>query len=59
MLLTVARFELRYPLRNPLLWLTALVTFAIYFIGISAGVELGNEGGCSRMPCSRRSSITS
>ncbi len=45
MLLDVARFEFRYVGRNPLLWLTALVTFTIYFIGISAGVELGNEGG--------------
>ena len=45
MLLAIARFEFRYVLRNPLLWLTALVTFVIYFIGISAGVELGNEGG--------------
>jgi ABC-type transport system involved in multi-copper enzyme maturation permease subunit len=45
MLLAIARFEFRYVLRNPLLWLTALVTFTIYFIGISAGVELGNEGG--------------
>ena len=45
MLLVIARFEFRYLLRNPLLWLTALVTFAIYFIGISAGLELGNEGG--------------
>ena len=45
MLLAVARFEFRYVLRNPLLWLTALVAFAIYFVGISSGLELGSEGG--------------
>jgi ABC-2 type transport system permease protein len=45
MLSAIARFEFRYLLRNPLLWLTAAVTFAIYFVGISSGVELGSEGG--------------
>ena len=35
MLLDVARFELRYLLRNPLLWLTAAGTFALFFVGAS------------------------
>jgi ABC-type transport system involved in multi-copper enzyme maturation permease subunit len=29
-------------------WLAAVVTFAIYFIGISSGLELGSEGGLLR-----------
>jgi ABC-type transport system involved in multi-copper enzyme maturation permease subunit len=45
MLLHVARFEFRYLLRNPLLWVTAAVTFALFFVGISTGLELGSEGG--------------
>ena len=45
MLLAIARFEFRYLLRNPLLWVTAAVTFALFFVGISAGFELGSEGG--------------
>src|SRR5215217_8060833 len=46
MLLTVARLELRYLLRNPLLWATAAATFALFVAGASVdGFDLGNEGG--------------
>ena len=45
MLTTIARFEFRYLLRNPLLWVTAAVTFAAFFIAISTGLEFGSEGG--------------
>src|SRR5687768_13824416 len=45
MLTHVARFEFRYLLRNPLLWATAAATFAVYFVSISTGLELGSEGG--------------
>ena len=46
MLTKVARFEFRYLLRNPLLWLTAAATFALLFAGMSVdGFDLGNEGG--------------
>ena len=41
MLLDVARFELRYLLRNRLVWLTAAGTFAFYFVAISRGMEIG------------------
>ena len=46
MLLTVARFEFRYLLRNPLLWLTAALIMALFIAGMSVdGFDLGNEGG--------------
>jgi ABC-2 type transport system permease protein len=45
MLIDIARFEFRYLLRNPLLWLTAALTFALFFVSISVGLELGSEGG--------------
>ena len=45
MLIDIARFEFRYLLRNPLVWLTAAVTFAFSFVTISAGLEIGSEGG--------------
>ncbi|HEX8616694.1 MAG TPA: ABC transporter permease, partial [Thermoanaerobaculia bacterium] len=45
MLLQIARFEYRYLLRNPLLWLMAALTFTLFFVAISAGWELGSEGG--------------
>ncbi|MDQ2676369.1 MAG: ABC transporter permease, partial [Actinomycetota bacterium] len=46
MLTNIARFESRYLLRNPLLWLTAAATFALFFVGMSVdGFDLGNEGG--------------
>src|SRR5688572_33324554 len=46
MLLNVARFEFRYLLRNPLLWLTVATTLALFFLGASVdGFDLGNEGG--------------
>jgi len=41
----VARFETRHLLRNPLLWITAALSFAAYFLATSRGVELGSEGG--------------
>ncbi|HEY0160395.1 MAG TPA: M1 family aminopeptidase [Thermoanaerobaculia bacterium] len=45
MLIQIARFEFRYLLRNPLLWLTSLLTFALFFFAISLSFELGSEGG--------------
>jgi ABC-type transport system involved in multi-copper enzyme maturation permease subunit len=45
MLLRIARFELRYLLRNPLVWVTAAATFVFLFAAISTGLELGSEGG--------------
>ena len=46
MLTKIARFEARYVLCNPLLWITAIVTFALIFAGMSIdGFDLGNEGG--------------
>ena len=46
MLLSIARFEFRYLLRNPLLWLTVAVTLALFVVGMSVdGFDLGNEGG--------------
>src|ERR1051326_3590732 len=46
MLIQVARFEFRYLLRNQLLWVTAVLTFALFLIGMSVeGFELGSEGG--------------
>ena len=41
----VARFEFRYLLRNPLVWVTAAVTFATFAVGLSMGREFGSEGG--------------
>lgn len=49
MLTHVARFEFRYLLRNPLLWGTAALTFALLFASMNvAGLELGSEGGLLR-----------
>jgi ABC-2 type transport system permease protein len=46
MLTKIARFEFRYLLRNPLLWVTAACTFAMFFVSMSVnGFELGSEGG--------------
>src|ERR1051325_5112353 len=46
MLTKISRFEFRYLLRNPLLWLTATVTFAMFVVAMSVeGFELGSEGG--------------
>ncbi|HEX6095488.1 MAG TPA: M1 family aminopeptidase [Thermoanaerobaculia bacterium] len=46
MLATIARFEFRYLLRNPLVWVTAVLTFALFFLSVSiGGFELGSEGG--------------
>ncbi|HET7228764.1 MAG TPA: M1 family aminopeptidase [Longimicrobium sp.] len=46
MLTRIARFEARYVLRNPLLWVTAVASFALIFAGMSVdGFDLGNEGG--------------
>ena len=49
MLIKIARFEFRYLLRNPLLWITAAVGFAIIFFSMNLeGWELGSEGGLYR-----------
>lgn len=49
MLLNIARFEFRYLLRNPLLWITAAVGFAMVFFSMNLeGWELGSEGGLLR-----------
>lgn len=49
MLIQIARFEFRYLLRNPLLWLTAAITFAMVFFSMNMeGWELGSEGGLVR-----------
>jgi aminopeptidase N len=46
MLVQIARFELRYILRNPLMWVTAALTFALFFFAMSmGGFDLGSEGG--------------
>ena len=46
MLLNVARFEFRYLLRNPLLWIAAAAILLLFFLGASVeGFDLGNEGG--------------
>jgi ABC-2 type transport system permease protein len=46
MLTTIARFEFRYVLRNPLLWVTAALTFALFFLAMAiGGFLLGAEGG--------------
>ncbi len=46
MLAQVAKFEFRYLLRNPLMWVTAAATFAMFFIAMNVdGFELGSEGG--------------
>ena len=46
MLTQIARFEFRYLLRNPLLWVTSTLLFALFFFSISTGdFELGSEGG--------------
>jgi ABC-2 type transport system permease protein len=45
-LTNIARFEFRYLLRNPLLWVTAALTFTLFFLGMNIeGFELGSEGG--------------
>jgi len=49
MLLPIARFEFRYLLRNPIVWVTAAFTFGMFFISMNvAGFELGSEGGLFR-----------
>lgn len=46
MLINVARFEFRYLLRNPVLWLSVAAAFALLVAGMSIdGFDLGNEGG--------------
>lgn len=45
MLTHIARFEFRYVLRNPLLWVTAAATFALFFVSTSVGWGLASEGG--------------
>jgi ABC-2 type transport system permease protein len=49
MLINIARFEFRYLLRNPLVWLTAAIGFAMIFFSMNLeGWELGSEGGYYR-----------
>ncbi|HEX9981923.1 MAG TPA: ABC transporter permease, partial [Thermoanaerobaculia bacterium] len=49
MLIQIARFEFRYLLRNPLLWITALATFAMIFFSMNLeDWEMGSEGGLVR-----------
>jgi ABC-2 type transport system permease protein len=49
MLLNVARFEIRYLLRNPVVWATAGITFLMFAASTSMpGMELGSEGGLVR-----------
>jgi ABC-type Na+ efflux pump permease subunit len=49
MLIKIAGFELRYLLRNPLLWITAAIGFTMVFLSMNvAGFELGSEGGMLR-----------
>lgn len=49
MLFAIARFEFRYLLRNPLVWITAALTFAGLLASTSTfGFELGSEGGLLR-----------
>jgi ABC-2 type transport system permease protein len=45
MLIHIARFEFRYLLRNPLLWVTAAATFALFFVSTSVGLGFASEGG--------------
>src|SRR5689334_9403946 len=46
MLAKIARFEFRYQLRNPLLWVTAVLMFGMFFIAMNVpSFELGSEGG--------------
>src|SRR5688572_10786405 len=49
MLFQVARFEFRYLLRNPLLWLIVAISFAMIFFSMNLEEwELGSEGGLVR-----------
>jgi ABC-type transport system involved in multi-copper enzyme maturation permease subunit len=49
MLIQIAKFEFRYLLRNPLLWMTAAVGFAMVFFSMNLeGWEMGSEGGLYR-----------
>ena len=46
MLTTIAKFEFRYQLRNPLVWATAALTFVMFFVAMNVKeFELGSEGG--------------
>lgn len=49
MITAIARFEIRYLLRNPLLWLTAALMFAMVFFSMNLEFwELSSEGGLVR-----------
>lgn len=49
MLIQIARFEFRYLLRNPLLWITAGLTFTMIFFSMNLeDWEMGSEGGLVR-----------
>ncbi|HEX2080388.1 MAG TPA: ABC transporter permease [Longimicrobium sp.] len=45
MLTAIARFEIRYLLRNPLVWLTAAATCALFFVSTAVSFGLAAEGG--------------
>jgi hypothetical protein len=43
---SIAWFEFRYVIRNPLLWIMALATFALFVAGMKVdGFDLASEGG--------------
>lgn len=49
MLRAIAAFEVRYLLRNPLVWVTAALSFGAFAASTSLpGFELGSEGGLLR-----------
>lgn len=49
MIIAIARFEIRYLLRNPLLWVTTALGFAMLFFSMNVEFwELGSEGGLFR-----------
>ena len=45
MLGQIARFEFRYLFRNPLLWVTAVGTFAFFFVAMATEIVLVADPG--------------
>ena len=45
MLINIARFEFRYLLRNPLLWVTAAGTFGFFFVSMATDVGMAADPG--------------
>ena len=45
MLIDIARFEFRYLLRNPLLWVTAAGTFAFFFVSFATDMGVAADPG--------------